>query len=89
MSWRVNWTKSAIEETKRLDRRTRERIFRTVERFAESMRGDIRRIQDRESELALRVGKWRAFFEYVHEERGAGYPYIASPTEGRRLSYKK
>lgn len=69
MSWRVNWTKSAIEETKRLDRRTRERIFRTVERFAESMRGDIRRIQDRESELALRVGKWRVFYEYVHEEK--------------------
>lgn len=69
MSWQPKWTDDALDDIKRLDRRTRERIVKAIERLAETGHGDVERLQGNEPVLRLRVGRWRVFFEYVHEER--------------------
>ncbi len=61
MSARVDWAERALTQLDRLGRRMRERIVDGVERFAETGYGDLRRVQTRPGELALRVGDWRVF----------------------------
>jgi mRNA-degrading endonuclease RelE of RelBE toxin-antitoxin system len=61
VSAQIDWTDGALNQVGRLDRRTRERIVGAVERFAETGYGDLRRVQTRPGELALRVGDWRVF----------------------------
>lgn len=68
MMWRLHWSEDVLEDISRLDRPTRKRIHQAMRRFSETGHGDVRRIRGREREWALRVGKWRVFFEYVHEE---------------------
>lgn len=69
MNWRVEWTEGAIDSVERLDRRTRERMVRAVERLADIGHGDVRRVQGSGGELAFRVGSWRVFFVYVPAEQ--------------------
>ena len=67
--WRLEWTARALADVERLGARIRKRIFQTMERFAQTGHGDIRRVQESEGELAVRVGKWRVFFVQMEAER--------------------
>lgn len=61
MRRRAEWSARVLRDLALLDRRTRERILRAGERFAETGRGDVRRVKGT-GEFALRVGDWRLFF---------------------------
>ncbi len=64
MTWGLEWRDRAIQDTERLDRRTRERIVSAVERLAESHLGDVIPLRGRDREWRLRVGSWRVIFMY-------------------------
>lgn len=59
MTWRLEWRERAVQDTERLDRRTRERILSALERLAEFNYGDVIPLRGREREWRLRVGQWR------------------------------
>ena len=69
MTWRLIWLPAAIKDLQRLDHRIAARIRQAVQRLAATGHGDVRRVQSRPPELALRVGDWRIFFIYVREEQ--------------------
>ena len=52
----------------RLDRRTRERVLRVLDRLAEMEYGDVRRVRGRDLMWRLRVGDWRVLYRYEPEE---------------------
>lgn len=58
----ISWDPGAQKELQRLDRKTQERIKAATERLAETNHGDVRRVQERPGELALRVGDYRIFY---------------------------
>ena len=55
MTWRVEWAKEAVKDTRRLDRPTRKRILRAVERLAEMGQGDLIRLRKPLAGHRLRV----------------------------------
>lgn len=63
MTWRVEWAKEAVKDTGRLDRPTRKRIVRAVERLAEMGQGDLIRLRKPLAGHRLRVGDWRVFLQ--------------------------
>ena len=65
MSRWVEWTGPALDDLARLDRRAQDRIREAVRRFAETGRGDIRKLSGREEEWRLRVGPWRVMFTFA------------------------
>jgi mRNA-degrading endonuclease RelE of RelBE toxin-antitoxin system len=66
----VRWTQTGQKELYRLDRSTQERIKKAIHRLAETGHGDVRRVQERGGDPALRVGDWRIFFRTTTEEVG-------------------
>ncbi len=77
--------KDAWKEIKRLDRKTRERILKALNRYAEEGYGDIRKIEGSD-EFALRVGEWRIFFKMPKQEAEA---IQFSAVRPRGTAYKK
>lgn len=65
--WTVDWARAAAHDLARLDRQLEARIRATVERFATTGHGDVRRLQGYESEYALRVGEWRVRFVFYSD----------------------
>lgn len=63
----IEWTDAIRKELRRVDLKTQRRIVSAAERLSESGHGDVRRIQERPGELAMRVGDWRVFFVKVTE----------------------
>ena len=63
MSWRIEWTNRALRDVERLDRRERERVFRAVDRIAETKHGDLRLLQGQRDTWRLRVGELRVILE--------------------------
>lgn len=59
----IQWSDDALQDMRRLGRRTRERIVETVERFAQTGHGDVRPIRGEYNLFRQRVGNWRVFFE--------------------------
>lgn len=63
MKRQVRWTERAQKDIARLDRLTRERLTKSVERLAGTGQGDVKRLQGLEIETyRLRVGDWRILF---------------------------
>ena len=58
MSDNLAWSQHAVDTLERLDRRTRESLFRAADGFASSGLGDVTRVCEG-SEFRLRAGKWR------------------------------
>ena len=59
----IEWTETALDDMADLDKEIARRIKRSVERFAESGVGDVKRLQGIEpSEYRLRVGDYRVRF---------------------------
>lgn len=61
----VELSDTAMDVLQRLDRKTRERIFKTIRRFARIGHGDLDMMEGEDNLYRLRVGKWRVFFEYL------------------------
>ena len=58
MSKTLEWSQHAVDTLERLDRRTREYLFRAADSFVSTGQGDVTRVCDRR-EFRLRAGKWR------------------------------
>ena len=58
----VEWLPQALKEMAKLDVPVQDRIIAAANRYAEQCHGDIRRVKVAGG-LALRVGKWRVFFD--------------------------
>jgi mRNA interferase RelE/StbE len=61
--WRVEFSRAAMRDLRRLDRPVRVRILDALERLATDPAGvDVRRLSGRSGEWRLRVGDWRVRF---------------------------
>ncbi len=67
MTWGVVWTRPAVDDLRRLDRKLTDRIRAAVRRFATTGHGDVKRLQGIDPpEWRLRVGDWRVLFVFDH-----------------------
>lgn len=62
MSWAIVWAPRAEKDREALDAVTARRVLRSVERFAASGHGDVKRLAGLPGEYRLRVGDWRVRF---------------------------
>ena len=60
----VAWEESALNDLKRLDRRTRDRIVNNIERFARTGFGDVLLMEGSGTNYGFGVGNWRVLFVY-------------------------
>jgi mRNA-degrading endonuclease RelE of RelBE toxin-antitoxin system len=60
----VEWSTRALDDATRLDTQTRKRIYDSIERFAETGYGDIKKLQGPYGHRRLRVGQYRVRFMY-------------------------
>jgi mRNA interferase RelE/StbE len=67
--WRIEWTRPAIRDLRRMDRQTAEPVRAAVRRLAETHQGDVTRLSATEPEWRLRVGDWRVRFVYEFADR--------------------
>ena len=66
MTYDVEWSRKAIRDLRRLDKPTVSRIVNTVDTYAESGHGDVKRLTNAGGEYRLRVGDWRVRFRLIH-----------------------
>jgi mRNA interferase RelE/StbE len=65
LSWSVHLTARAERDLKRLDVEARRRVVATLERYAETEHGDVRKLVDADPpQWRLRVGSWRVLFTF-------------------------
>ncbi|WP_067936518.1 type II toxin-antitoxin system RelE family toxin [Alicyclobacillus kakegawensis] len=69
MTYRVEWTRRALKDMRRLDKPTASRIIASVETFAATGRGDVKRLTNAGVQYRLRVGDWRVRFTVDTEVR--------------------
>lgn len=62
MSYRVSWTDRALKDLRRLEKPLVSRIISSVDTFAETGRGDVKKLTNAGGEYRLRVGDWRVRF---------------------------
>ena len=59
----IEWTETALEDMAGLDQGTARRVKQSVERFANTVAGNVKRLQGIDPpEFRLRVGDWRVRF---------------------------
>ena len=59
----IEWTEAALKDLAGLDKAVANRVKQSIERFAETGTGDVKRLQGIEPpEFRLRVGDWRVRF---------------------------
>ena len=64
----IEWTESSLDDMGALDKSVARRVKQTVERFAESGAGDVKRLQGIDPpEYRLRVGDYRVRFKLEGE----------------------
>ncbi len=71
MNWHVEWTPSAnasLDNLARRDAAMARRIREAVWQFAETNRGDVRKLSGRTNQFRLRVGDWRVVFTFRQQE---------------------
>jgi len=61
----IVFTPMARADVRRVDREGAMRILSALHRFAETGEGDVRKLQDSDGELRLRVGDYRVRFTEV------------------------
>lgn len=67
MTYHVEWSRKALRDIRRLDRPTTRRIVDTVDTFAETGQGDVKKLTNAGGEYRLRVGDWRIRFTLEDE----------------------
>lgn len=61
---RIEWTAPALKDMAQLDGAVARRVKQTLERFAETGAGDVRKLQGVDPpEFRLRAGDWRIRFQ--------------------------
>ena len=68
MRYEIEWSQGALKDIRRLDKPLIARITRAIEVFAETGRGDVKRLTNADDAYRLRVGEWRVRFRLVHRE---------------------
>ena len=69
-AWRVEFSRAAMRDLRRLDRPVRVRILDALERLANNpAEADVRRLSGPSGEWRLRVGDWRVRFLRDSAER--------------------
>lgn len=63
MRYRVVYMEQAVRDLARLSPEVARRITRKVERLADDLAGDVKRLTEYTSEYRLRVGDWRVLFD--------------------------
>jgi mRNA interferase RelE/StbE len=63
---KADFDPAAWRDLKRLDRQNQDRILSAIRRLVGSQQGDVKKLQGRDGEYRLRVGRWRVFF-YVEK----------------------
>ena len=89
MASRIDWTRQARTDLRKISKQDSDRIERAVERFAVSGHGDIERLKGFGRPFyRLRVGDWRVRYRYEEaglEERGIAVVRVLH----RREAYRK
>lgn len=89
MARKIDWTRQARSDIKRLSKQDAGRVRRPVERLAVSGQGDVERLKGSRSPLyRLRVGDWRVRYRYEEvgtEEEGISVTRVLH----RREAYRK
>ena len=62
MRYEIKWAQGAVKDIRRLDNPLVVRITRAIEAFAETGRGDVKRLTNADGAYRLRVGEWRVLF---------------------------
>ncbi len=62
MSLRIVWARRAEKDRDGVDRADRARVLDSIERYADTGAGDVKRLQGSEEEHRLRVGDYRVRF---------------------------
>lgn len=68
MRYEIKWAQGAVKDIRRLDNPLVVRIARAIEAFAETGRGDVKRLTNADGAYRLRVGEWRVLFRLVHTD---------------------
>ncbi len=68
MRYEIKWAQGAVKDIRRLDNPLVVRITRAIEAFAETGRGDVKRLTNADGAYRLRVGEWRVLFRLVHTD---------------------
>ena len=68
MRYEIEWSQGALKDLRRLDKPLIARITRAIEVFADTGRGDVKRLTNADGAYRLRVGEWRVRFRLVHTE---------------------
>ena len=69
-AWSVIWLPQAAKDMRRLDQKTRERVFDAVGRYAQTGVGDVKMLVGGSNEWRLRVCDWRVRFTVELDPRG-------------------
>ena len=70
MTWVLEWTNHAVQESRRLDRQACVRIYAALDRLAEDpSAGDVKRLVAAGGLHRLRVGMWRVIFRFDEVNR--------------------
>jgi len=68
LRYEIKWAQGAVKDIRRLDNPLIVRITRAIEAFAETGRGDVKRLTNADGAYRLRVGEWRVLFRLVHTD---------------------
>lgn len=69
MSWELVWSDRARKDLRGLDRQTADRIVRALEHYADTERGDVKRLQHIEPPTwRVRIGELRVLVRLVERE---------------------
>ena len=67
--WQVQWDSRAESDAAKLDIQIRQRVTTGIKRFAETGRGNLRKLQGRQDQWRLRVGDWRVILTLDYSVR--------------------
>ena len=86
----IEWTEPALEDLAALDKGIAGRMKRTIERFAETGAGNVKKLQGiNPPEFRLRVGDWRVRFQLDDDRPRPPHPQpqrrlpLSAPRAGR------
>jgi len=68
MKFKVEWSRDALKDIKKLDKPMAARITQAIQMFSETGEGDVKRLTNAGGLYRLRVGTWRVLFRIVHGE---------------------
>lgn len=85
MNWRIQWSKSAIRDIKKLNEPDKSRIWETLEKLIKQpQQADIKKLKGKAGEYRLRVGEWRIRFRADSINK----VYLITHVQHRRDVYK-